>query len=63
MAGHFVGHFQSQLERISRNKGITGGAAAIRELLLLTEAVKAGSLDHAGAERQLFQNDEFRLTI
>lgn len=63
VAGHFVGHFQSQLERISRNKGITGGAAAIRELLLLTEAVKAGSLDHAGAERQLFQNDEFRLTI
>ena len=44
--GHFIGIFKSQIERISRNKGINGTALAITNLLLCVEVYKVGRFTH-----------------
>lgn len=61
VSGHFTGSFQAQLERISRNKGISGGALPVTQLLLCAEAYKAGALTHEEIRRALFQNREVAL--
>lgn len=59
VSGHFIGNFKSQLERISRNKGINGTALAITNLLLCAEAYKSGQFTHEMIKNELFNNDEF----
>lgn len=59
VSGHFIGNFKSQLERISRNKGINGTALAVKNLLLCVEAYKEGNLSHEQIRNVMFKNDEF----
>jgi len=42
VSGYFKGNFESQLERISMNTGINGGALSIENLLLGAEYIKRG---------------------
>ncbi len=59
VSGHFIGNFQSQLERISRNKGIRGTALAVTNLLLCAEAYKAGRFTHETIRDEIFNNAEY----
>ncbi|MCI9626210.1 MAG: hypothetical protein HFI90_05445 [Clostridia bacterium] len=59
VSGHFVGNFKSQIERISRNKGIRGAAVAVANLLLCAEAYKAGCFTHETIRNEMFHNEEF----
>lgn len=59
VAGHFVGKFQLQLERISKNKGVKGAAVSVANLLLCAEAFKAGTLTHGKIRKEMFNNTEF----
>ncbi len=59
VSGHFIGNFQSQLERISRNKGIRGTALAVTNLLLCAEAYKAGRFTHETIKNEIFNNSEY----
>lgn len=59
ISGHFIGNFKSQLERISRNKGINGTALAVKNLLLCVEAYKEGNFTHEQIKNVMFKNDEF----
>jgi len=59
VSGHFVGNFKSQIERISRNKGVNGTALAVTNLLLCAEAYKAGDFTHETMKYKLFNNSEF----
>lgn len=61
VSGHFNGNIQAQLERISRNTGVLGAAASISQLLLLADAIKAGSVDREMIPHLMFQNKEFLL--
>lgn len=61
VSGHFTGNFKSQIERISRNKGINGTALAVTNLLLFAEAYKAGQFTHETIKNNLFNNGEFLL--
>ncbi len=61
VSGHFIGNFKSQLERISRNKGINGTAIAVTNLLLCAEAYKAGRFTHETIKNKIFNNGEFIL--
>lgn len=61
VSGHFVGNFKSQIERISRNKGINGTALAVTNLLLCAEAYKAGRFTHETIKNEMFNNGEFIL--
>lgn len=59
VSGHFIGNFKSQLERISRNKGINGTAMAIANLLLCVEAYKSGEFTHETIKKEIFNNTEY----
>lgn len=59
VSGHFTGNFKSQIERISRNKGINGTALAITNLLLCAEAYKSGSFTHETIKNEIFNNAEY----
>ena len=59
VSGHFIGNFKSQIQRISRNKGINGTAVAVTSLLLCGEAYKAGRLTHETIRNEMFNNEEF----
>ncbi len=59
VSGHFVGNFKSQIERISKNKGVNGTALAVTNLLLCAEAYKAGDFTHETIKYKLFNNSEF----
>ncbi len=59
VSGHFIGNFQTQLERISLNTGVKGAAVGISQLLLLADAVRGGAKDLEQLETQMFQNKEF----
>lgn len=59
VSGHFIGNFKTQLERISRNKGVNGTALAVTNLLLCAEAYKAGCFTHATIKNEIFNNGEF----
>lgn len=61
VSGHFKGNFKSQIERISRNKGINGTAVAVANLLLCAEAYKAGCFTHKTIRNEMFNNGEFVL--
>ncbi len=61
VSGHFIGNFKSQLERISRNKGVNGTSLAITNLLLFAEAYKSGQFTHETIKNHIFNNDEFIL--
>ena len=61
VSGHFIGNFKSQVERISRNKGINGTALAVTNLLLCAEAYKAGRFTHETIKNEMFNNGEFVL--
>lgn len=61
VSGHFIGNFKSQIERISRNKGINGTALAVANLLLCAEAYKAGFFTHKKIKDEMFKNGEFIL--
>lgn len=61
VSGHFVGNFKSQIERISRNKGVNGAALAVTNLLLCAEAYKSGYLTHETIKNEMFNNREFIL--
>lgn len=61
ISGHFVGSFKSQIERISRNKGINGTALNVANLLLCAEAYKAGSFTHETIKNKICENGEFVL--
>ncbi len=61
VSGHFVGNFQAQLERISRNKGINGAALAVVNLLLCVEEYKSGKLTHKIIKDKMFHNSEFAI--
>lgn len=61
ISGHFVGNFKSQIERISRNKGIKGTALSVTNLLLCAEAYKSGNFTHSTIKTQAFNNGEFEL--
>lgn len=45
VSGYFKGNFESQLERISMNTGIQGGALSIEHLLLGAEYIKRGIIN------------------
>lgn len=45
VSGYFKGNFQSQLERISINTGVQGGALSVEHLLLGAEYIKRGVLN------------------
>lgn len=59
VAGHFVGNFKSQIERIGRNKGVNGAAVAVENLLLCAEAYRAGQMTHESIKNKVFNNGEF----
>lgn len=59
VSGHFIGNFKSQIERISKNKGINGTALAVTNLLLCAEAYKSGQFTHETIKRKMFNNGEF----
>ena len=59
VSGHFTGNFKSQIERISRNKGINGTALAIANLLLCAEAYKSGDFTHETIKSKMFNNSEY----
>ena len=59
VSGHFIGNFKSQIERISRNKGIKGTALAITNLLLCVEAYKSGRFTHETMKNEIFNNTEY----
>lgn len=59
VSGHFIGNFKSQIERISRNKGIKGTALAVTNLLLCAEAYKSGSFTHETIKNEIFNNTEY----
>lgn len=61
VSGHFVGNFKSQIERISRNKGINGVAVAVTNLLLCAEAYKTGIFTHETIKTSMFNNSEFEM--
>lgn len=61
VSGHFVGNFKSQIERISRNKGINGVAVAVTNLLLCAEAYKTGIFTHETIKTSMFNNSEFKM--
>lgn len=61
VSGHFIGNFKSQIERISRNRGINGTALAVTNLLLCAEAYKAGYFTHEAIKNEMFNNGEFVL--
>ena len=61
VSGHFTGNFKSQIERISRNKGINGTALSVTNLLLCAEAYKAGWFTHETIKNEMFNNKEFVL--
>lgn len=61
VSGHFVGNFNSQIERISRNKGIKGTAIAVTNLLLCAEAYKTGIFTHETIKTSMFNNSEFEM--
>lgn len=61
ISGHFVGNFKSQIERISRNKGINGTALSIINLLLCVELYKNGNFTHEKIRNEMFNNGEFLL--
>lgn len=61
VSGHFIGNFQSQIERISRNKGIKGTALAVTNLLLCAEEYKSGRYNHEKIKNEMFHNGEFVL--
>lgn len=60
IAGHFIGNFASQLERVSRNTGVKGTALAVTNLLLCADGIKGGSLKHDEFVSK-FQNAELIL--
>lgn len=59
ISGHFIGNFKSQIERISRNKGVDGVALAVENLLLCAEAYKSGRFTHETIKNEMFKNKEF----
>lgn len=59
VAGHFTGSFASQIQRISMNTGVKGGAIPVEVLLLLANALKKGECSPAGL-RAYFCNGEIR---
>lgn len=59
ISGHFVGNYQSQIERISRNKNIKGTAMSIANLLLFAEAYKSNFYTHSQIKDTMFTNSEF----
>lgn len=61
VSGHFIGNFKSQIERISRNKGINGTALSVANLLLCAEAYKVGKFSHETIKNEMFKNGEFVL--
>lgn len=61
VSGHFVGNFKSQIERISRNKGVNGVAVAVTNLLLCAEAYKTGIFTHETIKTSMFNNSEFEM--
>lgn len=61
VSGHFVGNFKSQIERVSRNKGINGVAVAVTNLLLCAEAYKTGIFTHETIKMSIFNNSEFKM--
>ncbi len=58
ISGHFKGNFRTQLERISRNKGVQGTAISITTLLLLVEQYKRGTITHKMIGDWAFNNSE-----
>jgi len=44
VAGHFVGNYKAQIERMSINTGTNGSTVEISELLLYADQVKGGKL-------------------
>lgn len=61
VSGHFTGNFKSQIERISKNKGIKGVAIAVTNLLLCVEAYKTGLFTHETIKTNIFNNSEFEI--
>lgn len=59
VSGHFIGNFKSQIERISRNRGVKGTALSVANLLLCAEAYKCGFFTHKEIEKRIFNNEEF----
>lgn len=59
ISGHFTGNFKSQIERISKNKGINGTALSVTNLLLCAEACKSGEFTHERIKNEMFKNNEF----
>ena len=58
ISGHFKGNFRTQLERISRNKGVQGTAISITTLFLLVEQYKRGTITHKMIGDWAFNNSE-----
>lgn len=63
VSGHFIGNFKTQIERISRNKGIRGTAFAAANLLLCAEYYKAGKMTHETIKKIVFNNSEFEFSF
>ena len=61
VSGHFIGNFAVQLDRVSRNTGVTGGALSVSTLLRLANAVKAGTLSPETLSVLLFHNAEYTI--
>lgn len=59
ISGHFVGNFKSQIERISRNRGVDGTALSVANLLLMAEVYKNGKFSHKQIKNEMFKNEEF----
>ncbi|MEG2583942.1 MAG: restriction endonuclease FokI C-terminal domain-containing protein, partial [Oscillospiraceae bacterium] len=59
VSGHFKGNYQSQIKRISANKGVKGTAIAVINLLLLAELYKNDELSHKSIGASIFNNDEY----
>lgn len=59
VAGHFIGGYAAQLERISHSTQTDGAAVGIKNLLLCAEAIKSGALLLRDVPSIMFRNQEY----
>lgn len=56
VSGKFVGGYESQISRISRNTNVNGTAISIENLLYLADDILIGNIDLINAKDRIFEN-------
>ncbi|NLD18848.1 MAG: hypothetical protein GX663_01175 [Clostridiales bacterium] len=61
VAGHFIGNFVNQLERISMSTGVYGTALSVKNMLICANAIKSGDMCHEDMKNNMFHNSEYQI--